>query len=404
MSEESEVHYGPSLRQIFVEPLTSLRLLGRRSLLALLGIAVGCASVVALLNIGHNAANEAISAFKGLGSDMLVASFATTPGVKARPAPSGLDTQAVTSAIVNILHIAPVINFSTRVRLYGKAYDTSVIGTSRDLMDVLDLKIAAGRFLSDYDRNSTYAVLGSQAASDLGVSSVPGPADLRIQIDGYLFEVIGILQAHGENPLIPVSVDSAILVPIEGMRRISGRPEINSIIARGRQTETLAADAQVLRDFLQPLAPGRDVQVQIPQQLIDGLAQQSRTFSYLLAGLGSISLLVGGVGVMNVMVMSVSERRREIGVRMALGARPLDIGRLFLLEAMVLSVAGAAAGALVGLAAAWLFSIISGWAFTLSLLSLPLGITSSLIVGLFFGLSPALTAARLEPVQALRDD
>ncbi|WP_244651959.1 ABC transporter permease [Pseudomonas viridiflava] len=373
-------------------------------MLALLGIAVGCASVVALLNIGHNAASEAISAFKGLGSDMLVVSYAAAPGVKTRPAPSALDTRAVTDAVSGILHIAPVMTLSTKVRLSGRTYDASVVGTSSDLLRVLDLKVDQGRFLSDFDRRSTYAVLGAQTARSLGVTSLEKGMDLRIQIEGYLFEVIGVLAERGENPLIPVSVDHAILVPIEGMRRVSGKPEISNIIAKGSHAETLAVDAQALAGFLQTLSPGRDVHIQIPQQLIDGLAQQSRTFSYLLLGLGSISLLGGGVGVMNVMVMSVSERRREIGIRMAVGARPIDIGRLFLLEAVVLSVAGASSGALIGLGAAWGFSMISGWAFSLSLSSLPLGVGSSLVVGLFFGLSPALAAARLELVQALRDD
>ncbi len=150
--------------------------------------------------------------------------------------------------------------------------------------------------------------------------------------------------------------------------------------------------------------PKLDIAVQIPQQLLEGMAQQSRMFSWLLAGLGGISLLVGGVGVMNVMVMNVSERRREIGVRMALGARPRDIAGLFLLEAVVLSACGALIGAVCGVAAAWLFVFFSDWStFSLSILSLPLGIGSSLAIGLFFGLNPAMTAARLEPVQALRD-
>ncbi len=150
--------------------------------------------------------------------------------------------------------------------------------------------------------------------------------------------------------------------------------------------------------------PKLDIGVQIPQQLLEGMAQQSRMFSWLLAGLGGISLLVGGVGVMNVMVMNVSERRREIGVRMALGARPRDIAGLFLLEAVVLSACGALIGAVCGVVAAWLFVFFSDWsAFSLSALSLPLGIGSSLAIGLFFGLNPAMTAARLEPVQALRD-
>lgn len=396
--------YGPSLQQSLVEPLDSLRLLGRRSLLALLGIAVGCASVVALLNVGHNAANEAIRTFKGMGSDILVANFAVQPGVKMRPAPATLDTEAVTRALPDILHIAPVILYATAVRLNGRAHNASITGTTVDIAAVLDLKIRHGRFLSAYDRQSTYAVLGANAARELSATGTPVALGHRIQVGGYLFEVVGVLDEQGRNPLVPVPVDDAVLIPIEGMRRIAAIAEINSIIAKGRQTETLGEAAVALRDYLTPLAPGREVQVQIPQQLLDGLAKQTRTFSYLLAGLGGISLLVGGVGIMNVMIMNVSERRREIGVRMALGARPRDITKLFLLEAMVLTIAGALIGAVIGLSGAWLFVKLSGWMFSLSIPSLPLGIVSSLVIGLFFGLHPALTASRLEPVRALRDD
>ncbi|MEE3652069.1 MULTISPECIES: ABC transporter permease [unclassified Brenneria] len=399
MSDTSHCPYGPSLRHTLTEPLDSLRQLGRRALLALLGIAVGCASMVALLNIGHNAAADAISTFKDMGSDMLVASFSAAESGGQRRAPVTLDTLALTRALPGIHYAAPLILTSTDARLNGRNFSTIVVGTSAELALAMELRMTQGRFLTRYDRQSTYAVLGAKAAIELGAS-----LRSRIQIGGYLFEVVGVLQERGQNPLIPVPVDEAILLPVEGIRRLVPSPEIGTVVARARDGATLPQQAAALRNYLSSLAPGREVTVQIPQQLLEGMARQSRTFTWLLAGLGGIALLVGGVGVMNVMVMNVSERRREIGVRMALGARPQDIGRQFLLEAVVLAVAGALAGSVFGLAAAWLFVKLSGWAFSLSPLSLPLGIISSLLVGLFFGLYPALTAARLEPVRALRDD
>ncbi|RNM20719.1 ABC transporter permease [Dickeya undicola] len=396
--------YGASLHYMLTEPLDSLRQLGRRAVLALLGIMVGCAAVVALLNIGHNAAADALRAFRDMGSDMLVAGFADAAETNQHPVPATLDIDALTRALPGIRHAAPLILTSTTARLQRRQFNAIVAGAGAELAPVLGLRVAHGRFLTRYDRQSTYAVLGAKTAAELGEGGVPATLGSRIQLGGYLFEVVGILSEQGQNPLLPVPVDEAIILPIEGMYRLLSSPEISSVVARSRQSETLQQDATALRDYMMALAPGREVSVQLSQQLLEGMARQSRTFTWLLAGLGGVSLLMGGVGVMNVMVMNVAGRRREIGVRMALGARPKDIGRLFLLEAAVLAIVGALAGAVVGLLAAWLFVKISGWTFALSPLSLPLGMTSSLAVGVFFGLHPALMAARLEPVKALRDD
>lgn len=385
-------------RHALLEAFDSLRLLGRRSLLALLGIAVGCAAVVALLNIGHNAANEAISAFKGMGTNTLIATFPAQAGNN-RPGPAKLDTNALTHAAQGIAQAAPLILFSAHINHGGHSTGSTLAGTTADLLQVLELKMAQGRFLSRFDQQATYAVVGARVARELAI----GLGD-RLPIEGYLFEVVGIIASTPLNQLASVAPDESIFIPIEGMRRLQPLPEISSVVARARDTERLTDDAEAMRIYLQSIAKGRDVEVQIPQRLLEGLTRQTDTFAYLLAGLGGISLLVGGVGVMNVMLMNVTERRREIGVRMALGARADDIRNLFLCEAAVLSVAGALLGAVVGLAAAYVFVRFSGWAFSLAPLSLPLGVLSALAVGLFFGLHPALSAARLEPVQALRDD
>lgn len=398
-------HYGPSLQQRLLEPLNSLILLGRRAVLALLGIAVGCGSVVALLNVGHNAETEAMGVFRGMGSDLLVATVQNRMGNHAMSsAPADLDIPVLRKNLPDIKAATPLIVTSTEARLRGRSLSTMVVGSRAELSDVLELKLAQGRYLSDFDEQSTYIVLGANVAEQW--TSQGGVAALgeRVQVSGYLFEIVGILQLQGRNPLVPVSVDDSILMPISGMRRVMPAPQIVSVIARNSSSDTLMQTGSQLKDYLTPLMPKLDIDVQIPQQLLEGMAQQSRMFSWLLAGLGGISLLVGGVGVMNVMVMNVSERRREIGVRMALGARPRDIAGLFLLEAVVLSACGALIGAVCGVAAAWLFVFFSDWStFSLSVLSLPLGIGSSLAIGLFFGLNPAMTAARLEPVQALRD-
>lgn len=394
--------HGPSPSQLLAESLDSLRLLGRQSMLALLGIAVGSASIIALLNIGRNAADESIRAFNDMGTDILVVSFPHSPQDN-RPFPSTLDTDALKEAAPSIAHVAPITIHSARVSLNGQAAEATLVGTTADLASTVGLQIQEGRFLSDFDHRETFVVVGARVARDFGVKGNPLQIGDLLQIENYLFQVIGIAESLPASPLIPVAVDESIILPIEGMRRVRSAPEIGSVIVKVATTADLPATAKALHNYLTDWLDGREVEVQIPQHLLDGLKRQANMFSYLLTGLGGISLLVGGVGVMNVMLMNVSARRIEIGVRMALGARPRDIRSLFLLEAGMLSVVGALLGALSGLAVAYLFTRVSGWKFTLVPESLLFGCGSSLLIGLFFGLYPAIVASRLQPVKALRD-
>jgi putative ABC transport system permease protein len=387
-----------SLARALVESFDSLRRLGRRSMLALSGIAVGCAAVVALLNVGHNAALDALRVFEGLGADLLVANFTSSPGEAPRPAPATLDA-ATLAAVPGIRRAAPILSHASHVRQAGRSAEATVLGTTAELPGVLGLSLAQGRFLSEYDASSTYAVAGARVARALQLRL--GDA---LRVDGTVFEVVGIAAALPRHPLVPVSADDAVFVPLEGMRRLLPVPEIHGVFARAREPARLDDAARALKAHLEKVSQGRAVDVQIPRRLLDGLSRQSRTFTYLLGGLGALSLIVGGAGVMNVMLMAVSERRREIGARLALGARGRDIRDLFLGEAAMLSAAGALAGALLGLSAAYAFVRFSGWRFALSAPSLPLGVLSALAVGLASGLYPALSAARLVPVQALRDD
>ncbi|TDV63299.1 ABC transporter permease [Pseudomonas sp. LP_7_YM] len=387
-----------TLRQHLDESLGSLRLLGRRSLLALLGIAVGCAAVVALLNIGQAAANQAIAAFEGLGVNTLVVSFPPAPD-GTRSVPAALDTAALKNRLPGITYAAPLIVYSSQLSHAGRRSDAYIIGTTAELLNILGLDMEAGRFLAFFDRASTHAVVGASIAKKLNIH-----VGSRLQAERYVLDVIGILTAQPLNPLVAMAPDESVLIPIEGARRFQPAPQLTSLLAWGSDRSTLSATATTLKQYLQAVLNGREADVQIPLHLLDGLNRQASTFSWLLAGLGGISLLVGGVGVMNVMLMNVAQRRREIGVRMALGARASDIRNLFLGEAAVLSCAGALVGAVCGLIATWVFVKASGWAFSVSPLSLPLGVFGSLIIGLFFGLQPALAAARMLPIQALRDD
>jgi putative ABC transport system permease protein len=385
------------------ESLQNLRAMGQRSWLALLGIVVGSASVVALLDIGRSASEDAISTFKGMGTDALVASFPDFPR-RIPPLPKILDTRRVQQALPDLAQIAPISQYSARVSRAGTRFDASVIGTTAALAPVMDVRLASGRFLSPLDGNSLFAVVGAEAAAVLRGAGPPLQLGELLRIGDYQFQIIGVLAPQLHNPLLPVAADESVFIPASSVSRLSSTVRIGNVIARVIPGADLQRTAHSFETLLSEQLGGREVNVQIPRQLLDGLKRQADIFAWLLAGLGGISLLVAGVGVMNVMLMSVRERRREIGVRLALGARPRDIHVLFLLEAAHLSVAGALLGALLGSFIAWGFTRFSGWPLHLSLDAMALGIGSSLLIGLFFGSYPAAVASRLSPAQALRDD
>lgn len=392
-----------SLSQLLHEAFVSLQTLGKRSILALLGIVIGSSSVVALINIGHNAAEDAAMIFKDMGTDTLVAQF-PPKGNSSVPMPTSLDLQAVRQAVPGILHIGAISSFSGPIVFHGRTTNAGLIGSTPGLKDAMRLVLREGRFLSEFDSGETYAVVGDQIAQALSAPGDPLRLGDRVRVNDYLFLVIGILQDQPRSMLIPVQSNESLFIPAADMRRIYSTPQVGSVVLRaavGQDMERIAAQAT---QALGAQLPDHIVEIQIPQQMIDGMTRQSRTFAYLLLALGAISLVGGGVGVMNVMLMNVSERRREIGIRMALGARQRDIRNLFLLEAVTLTAVGALCGAVLGMGAAYLYAWLSGWQFALAVSALPLGVGSTLLVGLFFGIYPAVSASRLQPVEALRDE
>ncbi|ETK17207.1 efflux ABC transporter permease [Pseudomonas sp. FH4] len=392
-----------SLSQLLHEAFVSLRTLGKRSILALLGIVIGSSSVVALINIGHNAAEDAAMIFKDMGTDTLVAQF-PPKGNSTVPMPTSLDLQAVRQAVPGIAHIGAISSFSGPVVFHGRTTNAGLIGSTPGLKDAMRLALREGRFLSEFDSGETYAVVGDQIAQALSMPGDPLRLGDRVRVNDYLFLIIGILQNQPRSMLIPVQTNESLFIPAAGMRRIYSSPQVGSVVLRatpGQDMERIASDAT---KALSAQLMDHTVEIQIPQQMIDGMTRQSRTFAYLLLALGAISLVGGGVGVMNVMLMNVSERRREIGIRMALGARQRDIRNLFLLEAVTLTAVGALCGAVMGMGAAYLYAWLSGWQFSLAVSALPLGVGSTLLVGLFFGIYPAISASRLQPVEALRDE
>jgi len=398
MFDLKETEYGPRLAYVITESFNGLFLLGRRSVLALIGIAVGCASIVALMNVGENATAEAMQIFKGMGTDTISINVRNRPGLRSL-ALADIDIKSMRSVSKNIISLVPVILNSSTIYSGVDKSQATVVGSSDEIHQALGQSFAAGRALTKYDQRSTYVVVGSGPAQSLSVT-----AGDQIQIEGYMFTIIGVAARQAVNPLIPFDSNEAIIMHSDSLSRLRVKPEVSEFIITVSNPQYVQNDAELLRKYLLSLSPDLIVEFQIPQQLLEGMERQAKNFSYLLIALGGISLFIGGIGVMNVMVMSVSERRKEIGTRVAIGARTTDIRNLFIFEAAILSITGATLGVVFGVLFAYLFSIAAGWVFRFSIMAIPLGVASSLIVGIVFGIQPALSAARLTPAWSLRDD
>lgn len=388
-----------ALTDVIVEAVDNLRGQGRRSLLALLGVVIGSAAIVALLNLGHMAQLETLKRFRQTGVDMLQLQVLPTGSAAVGLDPTALEAAAAEPGVVQI---TPLALTRLQVRVRARQVDTAVAAVPPAMARVAGFQPAAGRLLGPIDDCGSAAVVGAKAALDL---SAPGaaltPGDL-VMIGDYGFTVVGLLRPVPMEVLSPLDYDQAVLVPLACARRVLTGSDPTAALVRLR----LDADATAVgaRLSMRLVRPGMTIQVRDARALIRTMKAQSAVHSRLLAAIGSISLLVGGIGVMNVMLMTVMERRREIGLRAAVGARPRDIWLMFLVEGVILSVGGGALGAALGVAATAVVAKLSHWTFDVALWVLPLGPGMAAVVGLAFGLYPAIAASRIHPVEALRAD
>lgn len=389
---------GPTLRYLLTEASHSVRNLRPRALLTMLGIAIGSAAIIALLSLGQGAAESSLRSFESLGSNIGIANLQAAAQDRA---PLNFDAEQAVK-IGGVVDAAPLALLATQIPARGKPTDITVLGTHESIGRIFGWVPAKGRFISRLDNRATYAVIGSDVARALGMADV-GDGHL-VQINNYLFTVIGILPPQLPNPLLPISVNQSVIVPLASMRRFDGAPAVSSVVFRSRGADDIVATTERFKDYLSTRFPSRTIDMQLPMQLLDGMRGQARNFSYLLAALGAISLLVSGIGIMNVMLMSVAERRKEIGIRLSVGARERDIRNLFFLEAVGLSIGGALAGLVLGAAITLAYSITVGWRFSLPPHAVIMGLGSPILVGIGFGLFPALKAAKLQPLQILRDE
>jgi putative ABC transport system permease protein len=381
-----------------------------RSLLTMLGIIIGVASIVSLVAVGQGATAGITAQLAGLGTNLLTVNPGSSVLGVTRQAAGTATTLTLgdAEAIARIDGVAGVSpeRASQRIVVAGdQNTTTSIVGTTEAYADVRSELLWQGAFLSGpaVDRSLRVAVLGAATADTLGIGE--GDIGIEIAIDGIPFRVVGILQPKGGSSFL--NQDDKILVPIGVIERyFLGGDSLRSIGVSVGDAERIAAVKALITSTLaarHDIAPGdsNDFSVFDQTQLLETVQQVTGLLSVLLAGIASISLVVGGIGIMNIMLVSVRERTHEIGIRKAIGARSRDILVQFLIEALTLSVIGGLLGIALGLATTALIGAVAGWGFVLDPMTLVIAVGFSLVVGVVFGVWPARQAARLDPIAAL---
>ena len=383
-----------------------------RSMLTMLGIIIGVASVVALVSVGQGASSGITNQINSLGTNLLTvnagASFTgfTRGAAGSATTLTTADATAI-SQIADVAALAPETSTSQFVVNGDKNTTTTILGTTQDYTTVRAYEVWQGRFLTDTSEEQALrvAVIGSTTADDLGLTA--SSIGSQITIGGVPFTVIGILQTKGGTSVS--NADDQIMVPLSSVRRyFTGTSDtVRSIgvsVATAYEMSNVKSEITTLLEQRHNISAGAsdDFSVTDQTQLLSTATSVYGLLTVLLAGVASISLIVGGIGIMNIMLVSVRERTREIGIRKAIGAHNRDILVQFLIEALVLSLLGGLIGIVVGLIASAVIAAVAGWGFTFNPLTLVVATVFSLIVGVIFGVWPARQAARLDPIAALR--
>ncbi|NUQ93246.1 MAG: FtsX-like permease family protein [Gemmatimonadaceae bacterium] len=394
--------------------LSALRVNKLRSVLTMLGVVIGVAAVVAMVALGRGAQESVNKRIAALGTTLLT----VIPGqVFGRGVASGTDRAKLTlddaialeERATIIAAVEPEMTQNQQIQYVNKNANTQVIGTSSNYPDVRKYTIAVGRMFSDAEdrARARVAVLGAAIPDNLGVADPASLVGEDVRIGGLLYNVVGVLASKGQtggfqNP------DDQILIPINTARfRAFGTDRLRSINVlaptEAKIPETMAEIQKILRREHQ-LRPGAsdDFQIRNQSDFLSTLGETTQVFTYLLAGIAAVSQLVGGIGIMNIMLVSVTERTREIGVRKALGATRANILLQFLIEAVVLCILGGIGGVLLGAGGAMVMSRLAQWTTSVSVASVVIALIFSAGVGILFGVWPARRAAALDPIMALR--
>jgi putative ABC transport system permease protein len=385
-----------------------------RTFLTMLGIIIGVASVIAMLAIGQGSKENIQSSISSLGinSIIIIPGTMSSGGVRTEAgAAQSLrreDAEAIAARCANVMYVSPVVQKGSQIIAGAENWRTAVIGVFNDYFLIRNLVVSSGNMISEADDRAAakVCVIGKTVSDNLFGENTD-PVGKFIRINRIPFKVVGLLEKKGQNAF-GQDQDDVILAPFSTVqKRMLSTLNVNMIIGSAR-SESLIEDAKnevtiLLRERHKlPPTEEDDFTVRTQADVSNIFGAVSRVLTILLATIGGVSLIVGGIGIMNIMLVSVTERTREIGIRLAVGAKGRDVLIQFLIEAIFISFLGGAIGVALGSAASQLVARIAGWPIVVTSSSVMLAFLFSAAIGIFFGWYPARKAANLNPIEALR--